>query len=127
MSTTRKINDELTIAGQIAVEQLPQLALEGYKSVLNLRSSSEPGFLHDERQKIESLRLHYANVPLQAGAIDPEHTLQVIQQIVQLPKPILLHCDSGMRSAAITLIYLFIKQGMTLEQALQKTTEMNLL
>ncbi|MDZ7956642.1 MAG: hypothetical protein RMY34_01835 [Aulosira sp. DedQUE10] len=37
MDTIKKIKNELTIAGQIAPEELKQLADEGYKSVLNLR------------------------------------------------------------------------------------------
>jgi len=35
MRAIRKINDELTIIGQVTPEQLQQVAQEGFKSVLN--------------------------------------------------------------------------------------------
>ncbi|MHC5769509.1 MAG: hypothetical protein ACYTXI_28655 [Nostoc sp.] len=52
MEIVRKINDELAIAGQITLEQLPQVAQEGFKSVINLRSPDEQGFLNSERKKL---------------------------------------------------------------------------
>jgi len=50
LEAIRKINDELTIAGQVTPEQLQQVAQEGFKSVLNLRSPDEEGFLSNEQQ-----------------------------------------------------------------------------
>jgi len=58
METIRKINDELTIAGQVTLEQLEQVAQEGFKSV-NLRSPDEEGFLSNEQQQAEALGLYY--------------------------------------------------------------------
>ena len=47
-----KINDELTVAtSQVSPEQLQQAAGEGFKSVFNLRSPDEEGFLQDEQQQ----------------------------------------------------------------------------
>lgn len=53
METIRKINNELTIAGQLTSEQLQQIAQEGFKSVLNLRSPDEEGFLQNEQQQAD--------------------------------------------------------------------------
>lgn len=50
MENVKKINNELTVAGQITPEQLQQAVEEGFKSVLNLRSPDEEGFLVDEQQ-----------------------------------------------------------------------------
>ncbi|MEH2435161.1 MAG: sulfur transferase domain-containing protein [Nostoc sp.] len=58
MNIVRKINDELAIAGQITLDQLKQIADEGYKFVLNLRLSDETGLLANEQEKTEVLGLY---------------------------------------------------------------------
>jgi uncharacterized protein (TIGR01244 family) len=127
MNTIRKINDELTIAGQITQEQLHEIAHEGYKSVLNLCSPQENCSLDNEKEKIEFLGLCYINLPINAQEINHQATLQVFQTIAELPKPALIHCDNSLRSAIIVLLYICTKHGITFEQAFQQVKKLGLL
>ncbi|ACC83294.1 beta-lactamase hydrolase domain-containing protein [Nostoc punctiforme] len=127
MNIVRKINDQLAIAGQITPDQLKQIADEGYKSVLNLRLPDETGLLADEQEKTEFLGLYYVNFPTKTEDINHQSMLQIYQTIVELPKPTLIHCDNSIRSAAIVLLYIAIKQGITFEKALQKVITLGLI
>ncbi|MFN6465478.1 MAG: beta-lactamase hydrolase domain-containing protein [Nostoc sp. DedVER02] len=127
MNIVRKINDDLAIAGQITLDQLQQIAHEGYKSVLNLRLPNEIGLLPSEQEKTEFLGLYYLNFPIKTQDINHQDTLQIYQTIAQLPKPTLIHCDNSIRSAAIVLLYIAIKQGITFEKALQKVINLGLI
>lgn len=127
MNTFREITDELAIAGQPTLDELQPLAEAGYRSVVNLRSPDETGFLDDEQQKTEFWGLCYVNIPIQIKTLKPDDVSQVIQQLMQLPKPILIHCDNGIRASTIVLVHLAIKQGMGAEDAFQKVTNLGLL
>ncbi|MBD2506681.1 hypothetical protein H6G91_05275 [Nostoc muscorum FACHB-395] len=127
MNIVRKINDQLAIAGQITLDQLKQIADEGYKSVLNLRLPDEIGLLADEHKKTEFLGLYYVNFPTKTEDINHQSMLQIYQTIAELPKPTLIHCDNSIRSAAIVLLYIAIKQGITFEKALQKVITLGLI
>jgi len=119
MENVKKINDQLAVAtSQVTSEQLQQAAQEGFKSLLNLRSPEEEGFLSDEQQQAENAGLKYVNVPVKPDNMSDELADQVLQQIAQLPKPALIHCKSGMRSGAMTLMYVATKQGMTADEAM---------
>ena len=127
METIRKINDELAIAGQIGPEQLKQIAQEGFKSVLNLQTPEEKGFLINEQQQAEDLGLKYVHMPIALEAINHnEITAQVLQQIAELAKPVLVHCSSDVRAAAIVLIYISTRQGVPLEKAFQQAEKLGL-
>ncbi|MCU0568939.1 MAG: sulfur transferase domain-containing protein [Oculatellaceae cyanobacterium Prado106] len=127
MEPIRKINDELAIAGQIHLAQFPQVAAEGYRAVLNLRSPEEAGFLTLEAEKLQLLGLCYLNLPTPVTALNPETVLKVLDHLRRLPKPTLLHCDSGIRSAAIALISISVQQGVAIEQALRQAERLGLL
>lgn len=127
MNMVRKITNDLAIAGQPAPDKLPQLVEEGYRSVVNLRSPDEAGFWNDEQIQIEQLGLRYVNYPIQSSHLTPEAALRLIQQISDLPKPMLVHCDTGIRSSVIALMQVAMKQGMRTEDAFQKVTKLGLL
>jgi uncharacterized protein (TIGR01244 family) len=120
MNNAVEVTEELTIIGQVRLEQLQQAVEEGFQSVLNLRSPHELGFWKDERQFAESLGLHYVNVPLRLEALDEAIVTEVLQTLEQLSKPVLVHCAAGMRSMAISLLSLAIQQGLTPEETLAK-------
>lgn len=127
MNIVRKINDELSIAGQITLNQLQQIADEGYKSVLNLRLANETGLLANEQEKTELLGLYYVNLQTQAENINHQGMSEIYQLITKLPKPTLIHCDNSIRSAAIVFLYIAIKQGIGFEKALQKVISLGLI
>lgn len=126
METFRKINNELTIAGQLTSEQLKQIAQEGFKSVLNLRSPDEEGFLDSEQQQIEALGLYYINLPVNVEAINPEIAAQVLKQLDELSKPALVHCNSAKRAVAIVLMHIATRQGVSLKQAFKQAEQFGL-
>jgi uncharacterized protein (TIGR01244 family) len=120
MSHVKKVSDDLSIAGQISSEELKELAFQGFKSVLNLRSPDEKDFLNDEQKQAEAVGLEYVNVPLNPKEANQQLTTQAILEIDNLPKPILIHCASGARAGGIALIADAIKAGLTYEEVVQK-------
>lgn len=126
MTDFKKVNDDLSIAGQISSEELKQLAIGGFKSVLNLRSPDENGFFHDEKQEAQIVGLEYTNIPLNSQAPNPKLTAQAIQSVENLPKPILIHCAGGARAGGIALIAEAIQAGLTYEQIARKANELGI-
>jgi uncharacterized protein (TIGR01244 family) len=122
----KKISDLFSAAGQVSVEDLQQAAQAGFKSVLNLRSPTEKGFVNDEQKQAKAAGLEYANIPLSPTQADKESLHQAIQTIENLPKPILIHCAAGARATAIALIAEANQQGLTPEQVKQKAQELGL-
>ncbi|MBE8998223.1 phosphatase [Nostoc sp. LEGE 12447] len=126
MSNTKKVSEDLSAAGQPTPEELKQAAQEGFKSVLNLRSPDEPGFLGDEQQQAQAAGLQYANIPLKPSEANQELIDTAIQEIENLPKPILIHCAAGARAGGIALISNAISEGLTYEEISQKAQELGL-
>jgi uncharacterized protein (TIGR01244 family) len=120
MMEGKKINDEITVAGQVTPEQLKQAAQEGFKSVLNLRASGEEGFMPDEEQQAEVAGLTYVNIPVKKEEISDELTSQILKEIDELPKPVLVHCASGMRAGAMACMHMATREGMTADEGMTK-------
>lgn len=115
-----KVTDSLTTMGQVQAEQLQQAAEEGFKSVLNLRVASELGFWSDEQGMAESLGLNYVHMPLRLEQLEEAVIAQILRQLDQMPKPILVHCAAGMRSTAIALLSTAIAERLTPQQVIEK-------
>lgn len=123
MESVKKINDELSVAGQLNPEQLQQASTQGYKSILNLRSPEEEGFVKDEQKQAEAAKLQYVNIPVKPDGMTEELTDKVLEQIDRLPKPLLIHCASSMRAGAMAFMNVATRQGMTSEQVFEKAAE----
>lgn len=119
MENAKRVNEQISVAGQVTLEQLQQAAKEGFKSVLNLRSPDEDGFWQEERQAAESLGLAYINMPVQVATLNEALTTNVLKQIDTLPKPALIHCGVSMRAGAMALMNVATRQGMTAQQAFE--------
>jgi uncharacterized protein (TIGR01244 family) len=122
----RKINDELAVAGQVTSAQLRQIALDGYRSVLNLRSPDETDFPSSESQEVEALGLQYINIPVRLDTLDQGSLSQALQEIVKAKKPALVHCNNAAIAAAMVLMHIAIRQGADLEQAITQAKGLGL-
>ena len=126
MENAKKVSDELSATGQITPEQLKQAEAAGFKSVLNLRSPAESGYSNDEQQQVEAAGLKYANVSVSATEANQVSIQSAIQEIENLPKPVLVHCAAGARATGIALIAAAIKAGSTYEQIVEKAQQLGL-
>lgn len=128
MEIVRKINDELAIAGEVTLEQLEQVAQDGFRSVLDLRSLDKDYFIdiEIEKQYVEALKLGYIHCPIEVKAINLDVAAKILHQIDELPKPTLIHCSNAMLAAAMVLMYLAVRQGVSLQQAFTQAEQMGL-
>ncbi|MTJ10419.1 beta-lactamase hydrolase domain-containing protein [Anabaena sp. UHCC 0204] len=124
MEIVRKITQELAIVGQVTPEQLHDIANDGYKSILNLRFADEKDWWEDEQKQTEDLGLNYVNIPIKFEELNPQISLEIFAVINQLPKPILIHCDNAIRSAAIVLLYIANKQGIEFDQVWEQNPKL---
>lgn len=126
MEEAKKVSDDLSIAGQPKPEDLEAAAEQGFKSVLNLRSSEESGALSNEQQLAEAAGLEYANVPLSSTTPNEELVTKALFELENLAKPVLVHCGAGLRAGAIGIIATAIEQNWSLEQLIHKAEEIGL-
>ncbi|GFE71056.1 beta-lactamase hydrolase domain-containing protein [Chroococcus sp. FPU101] len=122
----KKISEEFSSGGQPTSDNLQELAAEGFKSVVSLRSSDEKGVLSDEQQQAEELGLRYLNVPLNPNEADALLVEQVVSEIAELPTPIFFHCGVGGRAGALALISLATQEKLSRDEVLQKAQELGI-
>ncbi|PSB64095.1 hypothetical protein C7B61_12630 [filamentous cyanobacterium CCP1] len=61
---------------------------------------------------------------MRPDALSQEQSDQIMKQIDQLPKPLLTHCKSGLRSGAMALMYVATREGLSAETAMEKGKQM---
>jgi uncharacterized protein (TIGR01244 family) len=101
MTDLIKINDKLSIAPQIAIEDFATLAGLGYKAVINNRpegeEASQPASA-EEAEAATNAGLAYAHIPVTAPSIS-ELDVRALQAVLaNTDGPVLAHCRSGTRS-----------------------------
>lgn len=120
MENKIEVNDQFVVGGQPTADDLEEMSKQGFKSVLNLRSPDEEGFLQDEAKQAEAAGLKYSHIAVEAKSINDGLTDRVLQEIKNLPKPSLVHCKSGMRAGAMTMMHLALENGWDAKQALHQ-------
>ncbi|MBC6431293.1 phosphatase [Nostoc sp. HG1] len=126
MSDVKKVSDEFSAGGQPTPETLKQLADQGYKSVVNLRSPDEAGVLADEQQQAKAAGLEYVNVPLKSTSANDNLTAKVLSELEELPTPVYFHCGAGGRASALALIAFATHQKLNREQVLVRAKELDI-
>jgi len=119
MNYTINLSPEFAIAGQLTPEQLQAAQQEGFQAVVNLRAPGEEGFLDNEQRHAESAGLTYVNIPVSPNTIS-ETADQVLTQLDNLEKPVLVHCGSALRAGVMVLAYLGTREGKSAETVLEE-------
>ena len=96
----RVIRPGLAFAGQPAPETLKRLGDMGFRTVINLRTEQEGAA--EEGHVVRALGLDYVWVPVTSGTFSLED-VERVERVLDDPKtgPVLLHCASGNRVAAV--------------------------
>ena len=127
MVQAMKIDENVSVGGQPSLDELKQLASEGFKTVVNMRKPGEeeqPMSPEEERQQVEQLGLRYEHFPVAKEDMTPQVVDEFRQQLPQWEKPVFVHCRSGKRSGALVMVDRAVQQGWTGDEALQRAEQM---
>jgi uncharacterized protein (TIGR01244 family) len=116
----RFVNDDYSSAGQLTPAQIEQAAAQGFKSVLNLRSTAEPGTLADEAEQAAATGLGYAQAPVSPTTPEGEALEAALAALEALPKPVLIHCRGGGRATAVALVAIATQEKLSRDTFLDR-------
>jgi|SRR5579862_2421459 len=100
MAEPTKINDFLSVAGQISLADIGAFAKDGYVTIINNRpDNEEPGQLDHNAAEAEAKKqgLDYRYQPIVSSAISYRDVNEFQNLLLREGKPILAHCRSGTR------------------------------
>ena len=100
-----KLDDKLSVTGQISLDDLHEIAESGYKAIICNRpdfegSADQPTSVQLE-ELAKSLGIVFVYLPVEIGAVTAEHGEKFKELISALPGPILAFCGSGKRATAL--------------------------
>ncbi|HEX4192377.1 MAG TPA: TIGR01244 family sulfur transferase, partial [Stellaceae bacterium] len=100
MTEPTKINDQISVAAQITLDDLAAFKEAGYATILNNRpDNEEPGQLDHLKVEAEAkkLGLNYVYQPIVSSAISRKDVHDFQNNLLRQGAPILAHCRSGTR------------------------------
>jgi uncharacterized protein (TIGR01244 family) len=103
--TANRLSAEVAATPQLAPEDMQAVASAGFRSVVNNRPDFEGGPDQPTSAAIEASAkaagLAYAHLPVEPAVQTPEQAAALADLLDTLPKPVLLFCRSGSRSARL--------------------------
>lgn len=121
------VNKSFTVAkGAPSVADIENLSRDGYRVVVNLRVPGEEGEVLtpiEEGKEAARLGLAYLHVPVPGGIMTSEAVDAFRRDVSAVTGPVFVHCASGKRSMACTLIHLGLKEGLSADDVLARAEE----
>ncbi|RZM31155.1 uncharacterized protein (TIGR01244 family) [Sphingomonas sp. PP-CE-1A-559] len=97
----RQINESISVAPQIAVEQVADIAAAGFKTIVNNRPDDEDAGQPSGdaiRAAAEAAGLKYVSIPVTHAGFSHPQIDAMTQALTDSDGPVLAYCRSGTRS-----------------------------
>ena len=122
----RQLTKGLAIAGQPTPEEIATLKAQGFRTIVNVRTHADDGYLPEEERLVESSGLNYAEIPVSPNLLD-DLAVQRFSQALDSEdaQPAIVHCGSGGRAGLMVLLHLAVHHGWSLQEALEEGARMN--
>jgi uncharacterized protein (TIGR01244 family) len=121
------ISESFATGGQPSDQAFRKLAANGFRSVLNLRTSTEGFDLEKERSLVEQSGMRYINIPVVTRAPRAEQVDEFIRVIKEKANhPMLIHCRSANRVGAFMMIYRVVELGWSESKAEEEAVRIGL-
>ena len=103
--TIKTISEQFSSSPQLTIDQIPEAAAAGFKTIINNRPDGEGGAEQpssDElRQAAEANGLQYVHIPVVPGQLTYAQVDELVELLPSLPTPILGFCKLGTRAVNI--------------------------
>jgi uncharacterized protein (TIGR01244 family) len=119
ISNFAKLDSTIACAGAMTPEGVAEAKKLGYASIINLRQATESGAnVEAEADAAAAAGLRYLHLPLNGASPDPAVADRFLKAIVEPEnQPVLVHCASGNRAAALWMIKRMVVDGWDEERA----------
>jgi uncharacterized protein (TIGR01244 family) len=127
MENAVRITDDFTVAKfEPDRAAFTRIAEEGFRSVVSLQTAEEEQKHKpdEERRLAEAAGLTFYHQGMSQKSLSDDEVDRFRVELERLPKPVLLHCASGKRSGAMTMMHVASQQGMSGEQVIEKAESM---
>lgn len=116
----KRLTPLLAVAGQPTPEALGRLRSLGFRTVINLRTESEPG-VQAEAEALRAAGLDYVSVPVMPETLGASQ-VEAVRRVLDDPArgPVLLHCGSSNRVGAVWALLQAQAKGLDAEQAVEE-------
>jgi len=121
-----QVTPEFCTGGQPRVEHFARLKADGVKAVLNLRQPTEHR-AEEEQQAVAAAGLKYFNIPVNyqnPSDADVDQFLKITDDPAN--RPMFIHCTAAIRVGAFWAIRRVLRDGMTIDAALEEAKKVGL-
>ncbi len=104
MMQLNKINDQITVSGQIELSDLKKIKDLGFNSIINNRPDQEVGVdLRSEMIEAEAKRLNleYRHIPVFPAQLTVDLIDDIRNALKEMEGPVFAYCRSGTRSCTV--------------------------
>ena len=124
------INDRLAVGDAPDAEAMAQLAADGFRTIIDLRSDGEPhprGLPSwDEEKKARELGLRYRQIVVEPQMLGDALAHAVRNAVANALSPVLLHCTTGRRAGTFGLMLLATEEDIDVDMCLDRGRAMGL-
>jgi len=124
MSNRLRVDDRFTIEmAPPTAERVGELAREGFRSVVNLRTPGEQNEVLSPSAEGDVARRHglaYVSIPVSPQDMNETIADRFDQEVSRLPGPVVVHCASGKRAGLFTLMHVARTEGLSGDEAVAK-------
>jgi len=127
MQKTIEIDNRVAVGGQPTSAELQELAHQGFKTVVNLRTANEenqPLKPEEEGKLVEQLGMKYLHIPVSREDMNQAQVAEFRDQIEHLPAPRYVHCATGRRAGAFAMMHMAVERGMSGSEVLERAERM---
>lgn len=99
----RQVAENVSVAGQLTVEDVREAARLGFRTLISNRPDSESGAVpHEEiRKAAEAAGMKFHYIPVVSGSLTDTDAEAMARALEESEGPVLAYCRSGGRSAAL--------------------------
>jgi uncharacterized protein (TIGR01244 family) len=121
-----QVTPQFCTGGQPRIEHYAKLKADGIKAVLNLRQPTEHR-AEEEQTTVAKLGMKYFNIPV-VYATPTDAQVDEFLRLTDDPanRPMFIHCTAAIRVGAFWAIRRVLRDGMTIEAALEEANKVGL-
>jgi uncharacterized protein (TIGR01244 family) len=117
-----KVDAVVACGGATETSALEGLKNDGFKAVINLRQTSEPGAnIPENSARAKALGLNYIHIPFNTQAPEQKTVDDFLAAVAtKANQPVYIHCGSANRVGAVWLIKRVLQDGWAVDKATEE-------